>query len=88
MKQVLLVLGVFALCSFPLSVKATETETTPIENQQLVEVENAGAVLLFQKQPVYQRHVQVIRIKKSGAITIFQWNGKVKESKDNEKVAE
>lgn len=88
MKQILLVLGVFALCSMPLSVKAVETENLPIENQQMVEVENAGAVLLFQKQPVYQRQIQVIKVKKSGAITIFQWNGKVKETKADEKVVE
>jgi hypothetical protein len=88
MKQVLLVLGVFALCSFPLSVQATETQVAPIENRQEVEVENAGAVLLFQKQPVYEKQLQLIRVKKSGAVTIFQWNGKVKESKSDEKVVE
>lgn len=88
MKQVLLVLGVFALCSLPLSVKATEEvalEVTPSENQQLVEVENAGALLLFQKQPVYEKQFQIIRVKKSGAITIFQINGKIKDNNTSDR---
>ena len=85
MKQILLVLGVFALCSLPLSAKAVETEITPTENQQLVEVENAGALFLFQKQPVYEKQLQIIRVKKSGAITIFQINGKIKDSNTSDK---
>lgn len=88
MKQILLVLGVFAICSMPLSVKADEAqivEIAPTENQQLVEVENAGALFLFQKQPVYEKQIQVIRVKKSGAITIFQINGKVKDSHTSDK---
>lgn len=83
MKQLFLIMGVFALCSLPLSVQATEEaalEVTPSENQQLVEVENAGALLLFQKQPVYEKQFQIIRVKKSGAITIFQINGKIKDN--------
>lgn len=82
MKQLLLILGVFALCSLPLSAKATEEvalEVTPSENQQSIEVENAGALLLFQKQPIYEKQFQVIKVKKSGAITIFQINGKIKD---------
>ncbi len=55
------------------------------ENTQLVEVENAGAVLLIQKQPIYEKQMQVIRVKKSGAITIIQVNGKVKENDTNSK---
>lgn len=88
MKQLLLVLGVFALCSLPLSVQANETEileVAPSENQQLVEVENAGALLLFQKQPVYEKQFQIIRVKKSGAITIFQINGKIKDNNTSDK---
>lgn len=55
------------------------------ENTQLVEVENAGALLLIQKQPIYEKQMQVIRIKKSGAITVIQVNGKVKENDTNSK---
>lgn len=50
------------------------------ENMQLVEVENAGALLLLQKQPIYEKQTQVIRVKKSGAITIIQINGKIKDN--------
>lgn len=53
------------------------------ENTQLVEVENAGAVLLIQKQPIYEKQVQIIRVKKSGAITVIQVNGKVKDNDTN-----
>lgn len=83
MKQVLLLLGIYALCAMPLYAQAVETENlevTPAENQQVVEVENTGALLLFQKQPVYEKQFQIIRVKKSGAITIFQINGKIKDS--------
>ena len=85
MKQVLLFLGIYALCAMPLCAQAVETENlevTPAENQQVVEVENTGALLLFQKQPVYEKQLQIIRVKKSGAITIFQINGKIKDSND------
>lgn len=50
------------------------------ENKQLVEVENAGALLLIQKQPIYEKQTQVIKVKKSGAITIIQFNGKIKDN--------
>ena len=57
------------------------------DNEQLIDVENAGGLLLFQKQPAYEKQCQVIRIKKSGGITIIQINGKspkVKENKEND----
>ena len=71
MKQILFLLGVFALCSLPLSVQADEAkivEIAPTENQQLVEVENAGALFLFQKQPVYEKQLQIIKVKKTTLI--------------------
>ncbi len=53
------------------------------ENKQLVEVENAGGLLLFQKQPIYEKQTQIIRVKKSGGITIIQINGKIKSNTEN-----
>lgn len=70
--SILMVLAIFSNCVL--------AEETLKENTQLVEVENAGALLLIQKQPIYEKQMQVIRVKKSGAITIIQVNGKVKEN--------
>lgn len=75
--SILAVLTLFTNCVF--------AEEQLKENTQLVEVENAGAVLLIQKQPIYEKQMQVIRVKKSGAITIIQVNGKVKENDTNSK---
>lgn len=75
--SILAVLFLFVNCVF--------AEEQLKENTQLVEVENAGAVLLIQKQPIYEKQMQVIRVKKSGAITIIQVNGKVKENDTNSK---
>ena len=55
------------------------------ENKQLVEVENAGGLLLFQKQPPHEKQTQIIRVKKSGGITIIQINGKIKSKADDKK---
>lgn len=77
MKKLVAVLSIVLLSSS--IVFAEETK----ESEQLVEVENAGAVLLIQKQPIYEKQVQVIRVKKSGAITVIQVNGKVKDNDTN-----
>lgn len=77
MKKLVAVLSILLLSS---SIVFAEE---PKENTQLVEVENAGAVLLIQKQPIYEKQVQIIRVKKSGAITVIQVNGKVKDNDTN-----
>lgn len=75
----------FLLAIFLLFSNCVLAEEQLKENTQLVEVENAGAVLLIQKQPIYEKQMQVIRVKKSGAITVIQVNGKVKENDTNSK---
>lgn len=80
MKKIFSLLAIFLLFS-----NCVLAEEPLKENTQLVEVENAGAVLLIQKQPIYEKQMQVIRVKKSGAITVIQVNGKVKENDTNSK---
>lgn len=80
MKKVFYLLAIFLLFS-----NCVLAEEQLKENTQLVEVENAGALLLIQKQPIYEKQMQVIRVKKSGAITVIQVNGKVKENDTNSK---
>lgn len=82
MKKLSIILGLLFFCAA--SVFADNVQ--PRENEQLVEVENAGALLLIQKQPIYEKQTQVIRVKKSGAITIIQFNGKIKD--DNSTVSD
>ena len=80
MKQILLVLGVFALCSLPLSIaKANEdvTQVQEIANNQ------AYGTLNLQKQPQKESQRQGI----SNHFTFFtinvQINGKIKDYADN-----
>ncbi len=80
MKKLTIILSVLCLCV--LSVKAGETE--PKQNKQFVDVENTGGLFFFQKQPVSESQTQIIRVKKSGGITIIQINGKVKNKKKTE----
>lgn len=76
MKKLSIILGLLFFCAA--SVLACDVQLA--ENKQLVEVENAGALLLIQKQPIYEKQTQVIKVKKSGAITIIQFNGKIKDN--------
>lgn len=76
MKKLAFILGILFFCSQV--VLADEVQLK--ENKQLVEVENSGGLLLFQKQPIYEKQTQIIRVKKSGGITIIQINGKIKDN--------
>lgn len=76
MKKLAFLLSILFFCGQV--VLADEIELK--ENKQLVEVENSGGLLLFQKQPIYEKQTQIIRIKKSGGITIIQINGKIKDN--------
>ena len=76
MEKLAFILGILFFCSQV--VLADEVQLK--ENKQLVEVENSGGLLLFQKQPIYEKQTQIIRVKKSGGITIIQINGKIKDN--------
>ena len=77
MKQILLVLGVFALCSLPLSVKATEETTLEVPSQV---ADDNRALLTVQKQPAKENKQQANR---NWFCIVVQVNGKVKDSADS-----
>ena len=70
MKQILLVLGVFALCSLPLSVKANEEISTQTADDN-------RALVAVQKQPSKDNKQQANR---NWFCIVIQVNGKVKDS--------
>ena len=74
MKQILLVLGVFALCSLPLSVQATEEISTQTADDN-------RALVAVQKQPSKDNKQQANR---NWFCIVIQVNGKVKDNADNE----
>ena len=76
MKKLAFILGILFFCSQVILADEVQLK----ENKQLVEVENSGGLLLFQKQPIYEKQTQIIRVKKSGGITIIQINGKIKDN--------
>lgn len=83
MKQLLLILGVFALCSLPLSVKAMEEKTLEVTPTQEIKNEQSYATLNLQKQPQEGKQKQGI----TNHFTFFtinvQINGKIKDSADS-----
>ena len=70
MKQILLVLGVFAICSLPLSVKATEEISTQTADDN-------RALVAVQKQPSKDNKQQANR---NWFCIVVQVNGKIKDS--------
>ncbi len=74
MKQLLLILGVFALCSMPLSVKATEETTLEVPSQV---ADDNRALVAIQKQPSKENKQQANR---NWFCIVVQVNGKVKDS--------
>ena len=70
MKQLLLVLGVFAICSLPLSVKAVEEVSTQTADDN-------RALVAVQKQPSKDNKQQANR---NWFCIVIQVNGKVKDS--------
>ena len=74
MKQFLLVLGVFVLCSLPLSVQATEEVALEVPSQV---ADDNRALLTVQKQPAKENKQQTNR---NWFCVIVQINGKVKDS--------
>lgn len=74
MKQILLVLGVFAICSLPLSVKATEEVALEVPSQV---ADDNRALLTVQKQPAKENKQQANR---NWLCVVIQINGKVKDS--------
>ena len=84
MKKLSVILGILFFCS----TACFADDIKPNENKQLVEVENAGGLFLFQKQPIYEKQTQIIRVKKSGGITIIQINAKIKKNPNGKKAEE
>lgn len=80
MKQILLVLGVFALCSLPLSIAKANEDVTQV--QEIANNQTYGTLNL-QKQPQEGKQKQGI----SNHFTFFtinvQINGKIKDYADN-----
>ena len=74
MKQILFILGVFALCSLPLSVQATEEVALEVPSQV---VDDNRALLTVQKQPAKENKQQANR---NWFCVVVQINGKVKDS--------
>lgn len=74
MKQILLVLGVFAICSLPLSVQATEEVALEVPSQV---ADDNRALLTVQKQPSKDNKQQANR---NWFCIVIQVNGKVKDS--------
>lgn len=74
MKQILFILGVFALCSMPLSVQATEE--VALETPTQVADDNR-ALITVQKQPAKENKQ---RANRNIFCVIVQINGKVKDS--------
>lgn len=69
MKQLLLIMGVFALCSLPLSVQATEEISTQTADDN-------RALVAVQKQPSKDNKQQANR---NWFCVVIQVNGKVKD---------
>jgi glycine cleavage system H lipoate-binding protein len=78
MKQILLVLGVFALCSLPLSVKATEEVALEVPSQV---ADDNRALLTVQKQPAKENKQQANR---NWFCIVIQVNGKIKDSANSD----
>lgn len=74
MKQLLLILGVFALCSLPLSVQATEEVALEVPSQV---ADDNRALVAIQKQPSKENKQQANR---NWFCIVVQVNGKVKDS--------
>lgn len=72
-KQLLLILGVFAICSLPLSAKAVE-EVAPSQV-----ADDNRALVTVQKQPAKDNKQQANR---NWFCIVIQVNGKVKDSTD------
>ena len=77
MKQILLVLGVFAICSLPLSVQATEEVALEVPSQV---ADDNRALLTVQKQPAKENKQQANR---NWFCIVVQVNGKIKDSADS-----
>ena len=78
MKELIVIMGVFALCSLPLSVKAMEAETLEVTPSQVVD-DNRGVVAI-QKQPSKDNKQQANR---NWFCIVIQINGKIKDIADN-----
>jgi hypothetical protein len=78
MKQILLVLGVFALCSLPLSVKATEEVALEVPSRV---ADDNRALLTVQKQPAKENKQQANR---NWFCIVIQVNGKIKDSANSD----
>lgn len=80
MKQLFLILGVFALCSLPLSAKATEEVVLEEMPEQVIQNEHSYFSANLQKQPSERKQRQGI----TNHFTFFtinvQINGKIKDS--------
>lgn len=74
MKQLLLILGVFAICSLPLSVKANEEVALEVPSQV---ADDNRALLTVQKQPAKENKQQANR---NWFCIVVQVNGKIKDS--------
>ncbi len=79
MKQILVILGVFAICSFPLSVQATEEVNLEVAPSQIAD--DNRALLTIQKQPAKDNKQQANR---NWFCVVIQVNGKVKDNSDIE----
>ena len=75
MKQILLVLGMFVLCSLPLSVKAVEEVALEATPSQVAN--DNRALLIVQKQPAKENKQQANR---NWFCVVIQVNGKIKDS--------
>ena len=75
MKQLLLILGVFALCSLPLSVQANEEVALEVTPSQVAD--DNRALLTVQKQPAKENKQQANR---NWFCIVVQVNGKIKDS--------
>lgn len=79
MKQLFLILGVFALCSLPLSAKATEEVVLEVTPSQVAD--DNRALLTVQKQPAKENKQ---RANRNWFCVIVQINGKIKDYSDSE----
>ena len=75
MKQLLLILGVFAICSLPLSVQANEEVALEVTPSQVAD--DNRALLTVQKQPANENKQQANR---NWFCIVVQVNGKIKDS--------
>lgn len=75
MKQLFLILGVFAICSLPLSAKATEEVVLEVTPSQIAD--DNRAILTVQKQPAKENKQQANR---NWFCIVVQVNGKVTDS--------